>query len=154
MSKCQLAPEWLLPSTFLSTTAKNPAEVTQDHPENISRIYACCNDYCKPFPIPQRVFPPYELQSARNPWIVRCVTMPNSPSRFLRGTIQPTQNWWFPLLKIQNCHHFSLIIIIIIYPLTARVVGAPYMISQQVSSIFACSPLPSGTRRTPGLSIS
>ena len=45
------------------------------------------------------------------------------------------------------------IIIIIIYRLTARVVGAPQMISQPVSSIFPCSPLPSGTCRTPGLSI-
>ena len=34
-----------------------------------------------------------------------------------------------------------------------RVVGAPQMISQPVSSIFPCSPLPSGTWRTPGLSI-
>ena len=39
------------------------------------------------------------------------------------------------------------LIIIIIYPLTTRVVGAPQMISQQVSSIFPCSPLPSGTYR-------
>ena len=35
-------------------------------------------------------------------------------------------------------------IIIIIYPLTARLVGAPQMISQPVSSIFPCSLLPSG----------
>ena len=41
----------------------------------------------------------------------------------------------------------------LIYPLTARVVGAPQMISQPVSSIFPCSPLPSGTWRTPVLSI-
>ena len=47
----------------------------------------------------------------------------------------------------------DIIIIIIIYPLTARVVGAPQMISQPVFSIFPCSPLPSGTCRTPGLSI-
>ena len=46
-----------------------------------------------------------------------------------------------------------IIIIIIIYPLTTRVVGAPQMISQPVFSIFPCSPLPSGTWRTPGLSI-
>ena len=39
------------------------------------------------------------------------------------------------------------------YPLTARVVGAPQMISQPVSYIFYCSPLPSVTWRTPGLSI-
>ena len=43
--------------------------------------------------------------------------------------------------------------IIIINPLTARVVGAPQMILQPVSSIFPCFPLPSGTCRTPGLSI-
>ena len=43
-------------------------------------------------------------------------------------------------------------IIIIINPLTARVVGAPQMISQPVFSVFPCSPLPSGTCRTPGLS--
>ena len=40
-----------------------------------------------------------------------------------------------------------------IYPLIARVVGTPQMISQQVSSIFPCSPLPSGTWRTPRLPI-
>ena len=44
-------------------------------------------------------------------------------------------------------------VIIIINPLTARVVGAPQMILQPVFSIFPCSPLPSGTCRTPGLSI-
>ena len=36
------------------------------------------------------------------------------------------------------------IIIIIINPLTARVVGAPQMILQPVFSIFHCSQLPSG----------
>ena len=41
----------------------------------------------------------------------------------------------------------------LIYPLTARLVGAPQMILQLVSSIFPCSPLPSGTWWTPGLSI-
>ena len=45
------------------------------------------------------------------------------------------------------------IIIIIIYALTARVVWAPQMIFQPVSSIFPCSPLLSGTLWTPGLSI-
>ena len=45
------------------------------------------------------------------------------------------------------------VIIIIICPLTARVVVAPQVISQPVSSIFLCSPLPYGTWRTPGLSI-
>ena len=41
-------------------------------------------------------------------------------------------------------------IIIIINPLTARVVGAPQMILQPDFPIFPCSPLPSGTCRTPG----
>ena len=51
------------------------------------------------------------------------------------------------------CTHTHTHIIIIINPLTARVVGAPQMILQPVFSIFPCSPLPSGTCRTPGLSI-
>ena len=41
----------------------------------------------------------------------------------------------------------------LIYPLTMRVTGAPLMILQPVSSIFPCSPMPSGTWQTPGLSI-
>ena len=48
---------------------------------------------------------------------------------------------------------YHIVIIIINNPLTARVVGAPQMILQPVFSIFPCSPLPSGTCRTPGLSI-
>ena len=48
---------------------------------------------------------------------------------------------------------YHYIIIIIINPLTARVVWAPRMILQTVFSIFPCSPLPSRTCRTPGLSI-
>ena len=39
------------------------------------------------------------------------------------------------------------------YPLTVSVVGATQMISQPVSSIFTSSPLPSGTWRSPGLSV-
>ena len=41
----------------------------------------------------------------------------------------------------------------LVYPLTARVIGAPQMISQPVSSSFPCSPLPSGTWWIPGLCI-
>ena len=56
------------------------------------------------------------------------------------------------------CHHDHLpssssSIIIIIYSLNVRVVGAPQMISQPLSSIFHSSPPPSGTCRTPSLSI-
>ena len=39
------------------------------------------------------------------------------------------------------------------YPLTVEVVWSPQMTTQPVSSIFLRSPLPSGTRRTLGLSI-
>ena len=39
------------------------------------------------------------------------------------------------------------------YPFTARVVGVPQVTSLPVSSICFCSPLPSGTWRSPGLSI-
>ena len=52
-------------------------------------------------------------------------------------------------MREANDLHF----IIIINPLTARVVGAPHMILQPVFSIFSCSPPPFGTCRTPGLSI-
>ena len=41
----------------------------------------------------------------------------------------------------------------LIYSLAARVLGTPQMLSQPVSSLFPCRPLPSGTCRTPGLSI-
>ena len=47
----------------------------------------------------------------------------------------------------------QFIIIIIIYLLIAKVVWAPKMILQPVSSICPWSPLPSGTWWTPGLSI-
>ena len=64
--------------------------------------------------------------------------------------------WWYYLVRpvrVVISIIIIIIIIIIIYPLTARVVGAPQMIWQPVISIFPCSPLPSGTCRTPGLSI-
>ena len=54
---------------------------------------------------------------------------------------------WFIIIII------VIIIIIIINPLTARVVWVPQMILQPVFFIFPCSPLHSGTCRTPGLSI-
>ena len=52
-----------------------------------------------------------------------------------------------------SLYYNLIIIIIIINPLTSRVAGAPQMILQPVFSICPCSPLPSGTCRTPGLSI-
>ena len=61
------------------------------------------------------------------------------------GTVRPGQ--------MITCWVDLIIIIIIINPLTTRVVGAPQIISQPVSSIFFCSPLPSWTCRTPGRSI-
>ena len=39
--------------------------------------------------------------------------------------------------KVRESNSHIIIIIIIIYPLTARVVGAPHMISHPVSSIFS-----------------
>ena len=56
--------------------------------------------------------------------------------------------WTFNLAYLGD-----LITITIITLLTTRVTGAPLMISWPVSSIFPCSPLPSGIWRTPGLSI-
>ena len=57
------------------------------------------------------------------------------------------------LASVQLLCSIPSIINIITYPLTSRVVGTRQMISQPVSSIFPCPPLPSGTWRTPGLSI-
>ena len=51
------------------------------------------------------------------------------------------------------CIRSSPLISHLSYPSTARVVGALHTISKPVASIFPCSPLPSGTWRTPGLSI-
>ena len=56
-----------------------------------------------------------------------------------------------PSCKEGSSHLISHLIII--YPLTVRVVGAPQMILQPVLSIFPCFPLPSGTSWTPGQSI-
>ena len=53
------------------------------------------------------------------------------------------------ILAIMEKHLSSTLI----YSLTTRVVGAPQIISKHVSSIFPCSLLPSGTWRTPDLSI-
>ena len=50
-----------------------------------------------------------------------------------------------PHIKTDFAHFFFFSLHHLIYTLTARVVGAPQMISQPVSSIFPCSPLPSGT---------
>ena len=68
--------------------------------------------------------------------------------------------WKNNFADVFSCHHIFFYpakqhsqIIIIIYPLTAMVAGAPQMTSQPVSSIFLCSPLPSGTWRPLGLSI-
>ena len=61
---------------------------------------------------------------------------------------------WYAQAKEQyKRQHTSLSQSNLIYPITLRVEGAPQMILQPVSSIFLCSPLPSGTWRTPGLSI-
>ena len=68
-----------------------------------------------------------------------------------------SRTWTWTSIRPANKHHHhhqsDLQTNIIINPLTARVVGAPQMILQPVFSIFPSSPLPSGTYRTPGLSI-
>ena len=64
-----------------------------------------------------------------------------------------SKNCYYRLLPLLLFCYIVIIIIIIIYPLTVRVVGAPQLILQLVSSIFSCAPMPSGTWRTPGLSI-
>ena len=69
--------------------------------------------------------------------------------------ISPSIWHTYKQFQAQSNHTIIIItiIIIIINPLGARVVGAPQMILQPVFSMFPCSPLPSGTCRTPGLCI-
>ena len=57
------------------------------------------------------------------------------------------------LIQVSTYFIIIIIISIIINPLTARVVGAPQMILQPVFFNFPCSPLLTGTCRSPGLSI-
>ena len=59
-----------------------------------------------------------------------------------------SEPWGYRWVELDGLLHHHLIF----YPLTTRVVGAPQMISQPFFSGFLCSPLPSGTCRTPGLS--
>ena len=70
--------------------------------------------------------------------------------RFLSGQAKCLWVWTTVFLFCFLCYED---IIIIIYPLITRVIGATQMILQPVSSIFPCSPLPSGTWQTAGLSI-
>ena len=86
--------------------------------------------------------------SPQEDWSVCILCIINS---FQRSTVGNLQLQFYR--HIHQCIIYPFIIIIIIYPFTTRVVGAPQMISQPVSSISLCSPVPSGTWRTPGLSI-
>ena len=95
-------------------------------------------------------------------WKLKNWTSRRNPNRDLywqdlKSYRQRSQFWCEVCLKKEGRNwrenQWPIIIIIIINPLTARVVGAPQMILQPVFSIFPCSPLPSGTLRTPGLSI-
>ena len=56
-------------------------------------------------------------------------------------------------LKTGNIWSLLVLTFTFTYPLTAGVLWIPQMTSQPVSSIFLCSPLRSGTWRTPGPSI-
>ena len=94
-------------------------------------------------------------------WMMRLST--RSLSMVLKALLR---SWWKVSVKVhQKLTMFCSIITVwhelkhdslshhLIYPLTMRFVWAPQMILQPVSYIFPCSPLPSGTCRTPGLSI-
>ena len=70
------------------------------------------------------------------------ITNINNQSSLLTKTSITSLSYWPTIQRI----------IIIIYPLTTRVNGAPQTTLQPVFSIFPCSPLPSGICRTQGLS--
>ena len=76
----------------------------------------------------------------------------------LNNTLVTASAMYLTVFACNNCINFDVSQIRCqwetqLLHLTTRVVGAPMMILQPVSSIFPCSPLPSGTCRTPGLSI-
>ena len=71
----------------------------------------------------------------------------DNKSSYLNKIEKQGNKWSITDYAVLSSHHHM------IYSLIARVVGAPQMISQPVSSIFPCFPLPSGTWRIPGLSI-
>ena len=58
-----------------------------------------------------------------------------------------------PMMQYAGISYIIVIIIMNIYPLTARVAEAPQMISQPVSSIFPVLHCPLGLWQTPGMSI-
>ena len=109
-----------------------PAELVQAGGEDVlTALTTICNKI-------------WQIGEWPTPWIQSLViTLPK------KGNLQQCQNY----RTISLISHPSKVIIIIINPLTARAVGAPQMILQPVSSTFPCSPPPSGTCRTPGLSI-
>ena len=117
---------------------------------------------------------PLETYTARQSWGGECTRcrvtwvssrlfplfhMPSLPdTRTVLNNAVINWGWLFLWLLLstqvgRSDFFFLSFIIIIINSLTARVVGAPQMILQPVFSIFPCSPLPSWTCRTPGLSI-
>ena len=102
---------------------------------------------------------PREIKSSRSMSIKSWRSCPLSslPSSAVTPNISTwsvkTNNTGNTTKSAQIWINYLHIIITIINPLTARVVGAPQMILQPVFSIFPCSPLPSGTWQTPGLSI-
>ena len=86
----------------------------------------------------------WHLTGKFEPWFIRIVIR---RLQLYRHRTSPSSN----LKSKFYCLHINQSSII--NPLTVRVVGAPQMILQPVFSIFPCSPLPSWTCRTPGLSI-
>ena len=93
-----------------------------------------CDDLLKK---EQRVYP--EAGGRHNPATGRPISV--APKETNKTT--STQSEYVTFTQNSDQSRTIQIIIIIINPLTARVVGAPQMILQPVFSIFPCSPLPS-----------
>ena len=80
--------------------------------------------------------------------------MPSQPCRSCEANTPITEHYLGQLWRRVWQFVYSLSFVSsMIYPLNTRVVGAPQIILQPVSSIFPCSPLLSGTCRSQGLSI-
>ena len=129
--------------TVRSSANKRPRAARQGEKNHApkSRLWLVVSVRNRDFPLQMfSSFAPVSSQSGSTNTGALCTVKPFSSYQLCTSGRQAQ-----PFRRPVNHHHH--------YPLTARVVGAPLMISQPVSSIFLCSPLPSGTWRSPGLSI-
>ena len=109
----------------------------------LTRLSSCCCCWDR------SVSDALELMLSVSSWLMCRLCRYNCATSTLRWRCSSCSVCWSGFLVKHKSNTLSSSHLI--YPLTARVVRAPLMISQLVSSIFLCSSLPFGTWRIPGL---